>query len=396
MSVNICRSVSFLLIVMMLLFLSPAAFGEDPRETGLAVEDGTAFPILVEEAAETVLIEEETDGEAISEQPEQIEQIEQIEQAELSGQEMAPVSDDTAEDAQPASDMQELEIEETALFLGTQPEPAEDGVQFTGHALRLGDRVGLVFILHIPEEYRTESFVRFEGAEEQQLCPITDAEADGDSWRFVCWLSPLELATEITPVFCRGELSVPGPAFSVRDFIDAAGEKDPARELLTALGDLGRFAEICFGYAETSDDDVQYDHAAIFAALADHEIELAQAGKVESAGLVLDAQPGFSLGFVLDRMDGAVGTPEVSVYGKTLEPDENGIYPLASVKLNGFGTMLDVVISDSGETGLLRVSTLSAVRMALNPEGSCGEAQKNFCAALYTLYQAAMAYSAAA
>ena len=55
----------------------------------------------------------------------------------------------------------------------------------------------------------------------------------------------------------------------------------------------------------------------------------------------------------------------------------------------------DADIEQGGAHAALKLSALSLVRETLDPRGSCTPEQRDFCAALYTLYEAVRTWEAA-
>lgn len=361
MRTELYRGLSLLLILIVLFTIQPAAWAEED--------------ILFEEPAEL---------------PEPVPETEVMEEEILPVQEETPAAEEEHETEH------ELWIENTEAFKAAE-ENAGDSVCFSGHSLVLSDRIGLAFYLDVPEAYREGSSVRFDGEGVEQSCEIPDAPDEHGLYRFVCWLSPLELARAVTPTFCREELRVPGEPYAVRDFIEAAQEDDRRHALLTALGNYGHFSELCFGsagpemplYGEGS-----YDYDRIRTALSGQEAEWTRTGGITQVVPMLRVEPNLCL--VLSPVISAAETlPDVTVYGAVAEPDEDGIFTLAAVRLNGLGTRLDVAITDAGERSALKLSALSVIRAALEPEAPCTPEQMDFCAALYTLYEAAKDWEAA-
>jgi len=362
-----CRGACLLLLFIMLFSIQPAAFGEELEEFGL-VEEGQAPQEIViggEEAEDAVLLDE-----AESPAP-----VIVIEDAGLP--DGAALRDAGAESFQAAED-------------------AQDRVRFAGHALVLGDRIGLAFRLHVPAALRRDSFMRFTGAGEEQLCGIPDTpDADG-LFRFVCWLSPLQLADEITPVFCRGDMRLRGAAFSVRAFLEEMQEEENLRPLLYAVGNYGHYAERCFAEGEPQMPrwgEEEYDYARIRGAIEGLRMQWRPVGLVENVRPLLRVDPDARLYLKVSMYNGFPRLPELSAYGIGLEADEKGSFELAAVKLNGLGTMLDVVMSDAGQSAAIRVSALSMAYDVLEPGGIYTPEQQDFCAALCTLFEAVTAYT---
>ena len=354
------RLFSLLLILIMLFTIQPAAWAEED----ILFEEPVELPAPV---PETEVMEE-----------------------------ILPDPEETAADDEEQETEHELRIDNTEAFMAAE-ENAGGSVRFSGRGLLLSNRIGLAFYLDVPEAYREGSFVRFDGKGVAQSCEIPDAPDEHGLYRFVCWLSPLELARRVTPTFCRGELSVPGEPYAVRDFIEAAGEDDERCALLTALGNFGHFSELCFGSAEPEMPqygEEDYDYDKIRTALSDQKMEWTGTGGITQAVPLIRVEPNLCL--VLSPRVGAAETlPAVTVFGAVTEPDEDGLFTLAAVRLNGLGTRLDVDITDAGERTGLKLSALSVVRAALEPDGPCSPEQKDFCAALYTLYEAVKDWEAA-
>ena len=203
MRAELYRLFSLLLILIMLFTIQPAAWAEED----ILFEEPVELPVPV---PETEVMEE-----------------------------ILPDPEETAADDEEQETEHELRIDNTEAFMAAE-ENAGGSVRFSGRGLLLSNRIGLAFYLDVPEAYREGSFVRFDGKGVAQSCEIPDAPDEHGLYRFVCWLSPLELARRVTPTFCRGELSVPGEPYAVRDFIEAAGEDDERRALLTGFEqDLG-------------------------------------------------------------------------------------------------------------------------------------------------------------
>lgn len=384
MRAKLYRGMSLLLIVIMLFVMQPAAFGDELEESEQAEEDVVTSQIVEEDAITEDELPPADGGEA---------------EAEPGQDEPAPESEAEAGEPEAETGEPDAEEESPVLWLETAAEPAlssSSGVQITGRALVLSDRIGLTFILDIPEQYRDGGSVRFSGARDDQSVDLADAEADGAAYRFTCWMGPLEMANEIRPDYYQNDTLVQElEASSVKAFIEAADEEDPARALLRALGDYGHFAQLGAGIAEPGMPQYRedaFDYDAICAALADQKMQWTPTGNVKSVNLRFDPELGARLSLSLNLKDGYTGTPAVSVYDKTLSPDGDGVYPLAAVKLNGLGTMLDVLIRDGGESAALKASALSVARDVL--ELSDDAAQRDFFAALYTLYAAAADYQA--
>ena len=357
MRAELYRGLCLLLILIMLFTIQPAAFGEEEVLLEEPVESPESVPETDVTAEELLLTPEET-----------------------------PTEDEE----------HELWIENTEAYEAAE-KAADGNVRFSGCGLVLSDRIGLAFHVDVPEALRDGAYMRFEGSGIDRRFEIPDAADEHGLYRFICWLSPLELAREVTPVFCREELSIPGEAASVRGFIEAEGEDSDRYSLLTALGNYGHFAELCFGSAEAEMPrygDEDYDYDAICAALSDQEMQWTSAGRIAQAVPLIRVEPDFRLMMSFGMPDSAAEAFEVTVYGAVIEPDENACYPLAAVYVNGFGTRLDVDIKDAGAHASLKLSALSVAREALDPKGSCTPEQKDFCAALYTLYEAVKSWNA--
>ena len=361
MRAELYRGLSLLLILIILFSVQPAALAEDD--------------ILLEEPFGL---------------PEPVPVTEEIEE------ELLPVPEETLADEEEHETEHELWIENTEAFMAAEDNTGVS-VRFSGRGLVLSDRIGLAFYLDVPEACREGSFVRFDGAGVGQSCEIPDAPDEHGLYRFVCWLSPLELARTVTPTFCREELRVPGEPYAVKDFIEAAGEDDKRHALLTALGNYGHFSELCFGRAEPEMPlygEISYDYDKIRAALSDQITEWTSTGEITQLVPLIRVEPNLCL--VLSPAVSAAETlPAVTVFGAVTEPDEDGLFTLAAVGLNSLGTRLDVAVTDAGERAALKLSALSVVRAALEPKGPCTPEQKDFCAALYTLYEAVKDWEAA-
>ena len=357
MRAEVYRGLCLLLILIMLFTIQPAAFGEEE--------------ILLEEPVESSETVPETGGEA---------------------EELLPAPEETLTE----DEEHELWIENTEAYEAAA-ETADGDVRFLGCGLVLSDRIGLAFYVDVPEALRDGAYMHFDGSGIDRRFEIPDAADEHGLYRFICWLSPLELAREITPTFCREELSIPGEARSVRSFIEAVGEDSDRYALLTALGNYGHFAELCWGGTEAEMPrygDEDYDYDAIYAALSNQKMQWTSAGRITQAVPLIRVEPDFRLMLSLGEPDSTEEAFKVTVYEAVIEPDEEALYPLAAVYVNGFGTMLDVDIKDAGAHASLRLSALSVVREALDPKGSCTPEQKDFCAALYTLYEAVRSWSA--
>ena len=363
------RGACLLMMIIMLFSMRAAAFGTAPEEIGL-VEEGEALleSAAVEEKAEDsfLLMEEEKPAPVI----------------EIQGGE------------DPAESEGDLWLSDTARF-----QAGEDGTdeipRVSGHGLVLSDRIGLAFCLRVPEAYRAGGFMLFEGGGDERRCEMPETPDDSGLYRFVCWLSPLQMAEEITPVFCQGEKRVRGEVYSVRAFIEEQAGDEKLHDLLWALGNYGHYAERRYRDAEPlmprygAED---YDYAAILNALADYRLRWRPVGLISGVRPVLTIDPAARLAVAVSMYNGFPRVPQASAYGIALEADEQSVFALAAVKLNGLGTMLNVTLTDAGQSADMQVCALSAVCDALDPAGTAAAEQKDFCAALYTLFTALRAY----
>ncbi|MBQ6928255.1 MAG: hypothetical protein IJQ36_08090 [Oscillospiraceae bacterium] len=357
MRAELYRGLSLLLILVMLLSIQPPAYGEEVLLEEPAELQG---PVPTEEAAEEEILPE-------------------------------------AEQATAWDEEHEIWIENTEAFESAEENTGAD-IRFLGCGLVLSDRIGLAFYLDVPEAYRVGSFMNFSGQGVERSCAIPDAPDGHGRYRFVCWLSPLELARSIMPTFVWGDLSVAGDASSVREIIEAAEEESRRRDLLYALGNYGHFAELCFGRTEAEMPqygEEGYDYDAIYAALSDQKMQWKGAGGIAQPVPLIRVDPAFRLVLSFGTLEDAGEKPAVTVYDAVIEPDENELFPLAAVYVNSFGTMLDADIEQGGAHAALKLSALSLVRETLDPRGSCTPEQRDFCAALYTLYEAVRTWEAA-
>ena len=125
---------------------------------------------------------------------------------------------------------------------------------FNGHSMSITGEVGVNFLLSLPKDditYFADSYMEFKisGVTVSTMTIDQAVREDSGKWRFTCFVSSIQMADEITPVFhYGGGKTITGEGYSVTDYISFIranrSADDPVYEIVTAMADYGHYAQV--------------------------------------------------------------------------------------------------------------------------------------------------------
>ena len=286
---------------------------------------------------------------------------------------------------------------------------------FMTKTLSLSGQIGVNFYMDLSclsDEEKEASYMEFTvngRTERVNFDPNFTNQSRGVYYGFTCHISSVEMAEEITAVFCYRENETVETTYSAQEYIESAQQSEDYPEealtLVNATADYGHYVQAFLKEVKNWPDD---KYAPIDAASEIGEEEIAAAAELLSDQTVDASNPEGShvksLGFtvILDDMVTIVLTvrPEsgYTLQSARIGEDELEINSSASgqcrvlipnIMAHQLGDRYNVVLNAGGEDAEITVSVLAYANCLMAVDNALA---KQAAAAIYQYYAAAVAY----
>ena len=309
----------------------------------------------------------------------------------------------------------------------------QDGLpSFTSHSLILSGQLGLDFYVNVPESIDTKGAYADFTINGKTGTPsmFSEDKKVGEDYRFTCYINSIQMADNITAMFCYSDDArnmAAAEDYTVKDYLDAiissadiSTNSPDLVALAEAIKDYGHYVQIPLSdfngwklgtdhaIMDYASSDIALDSADVKAKLRNYKLEknIDDSGiekllydlELESETAInICLKPGSDAGdvsaYITDDDNEFDGTKDIVVY----DP-KNSMYviTIGGISAHKLGKVYNVRIkTDKGENFSVKISALSyadAVMQAQNDGKNINDDLKRAVIALYKYYAATMKY----